>query len=167
MIHQLIEQYSPMLTALCLQLCQNEANAADLFQDCWERVMRYAQKHPLDGIANHRAWLIRICTNLYCDQYRRQKVENQQEFAGNEEKELFLQNIPDPEARQEYSILYDALTRLSPKQKSVVILKYFYGFSDAEIAGMLKLPRGTVRTRLYDALKKLRRDLDENTTDPS
>lgn len=167
MIQQLIEQYSSMLTALCLQLCQNEANAADLFQDTWEKVVRYAKKHSLDGITNHRAWLIRICTNLYCDQYRRQKTENRQDFPSNEDKELFLQNIPDPEGQRDYSILYDALTRLSPKQKSSVILKYFYGFSDAEIAEMLKLPKGTVRTRLYDALKKLRRELDENPSDPS
>lgn len=164
MINKLIDRYSSMLTALCLQLCQNEADAADLFQDTWEKAVRYLHRHPHTEIDNPRAWLVKICTNLYCDRFRRQKTENRQHFDTNEDLELFLQNIPDPDAQRDYSVLYDAMTRLSPKQKSAVVLKYFYGFSDAEIAKMLGIPRSTVHTRIYDALKKLRRDLDENAS---
>ena len=164
MINQLIEEYSPLLTALCLQLCQNEADANDLFQDTWERVVRHARKHSLESIRNHRAWLCKICTNLYCDRYKRQKKDRQHTCAP-EDKELFLQNIPDPQRREDYAILFDAISRLTAKQKSVVILKYFYGFSEREIAEMLSLPRGTVRSRVHDALHTLRRDLNEETAD--
>ena len=164
MINRLIEEYSPMLTALTLQLCQNEADAHDLFQDTWERVVRYARKHSLEKIHNHRAWLCKICTNLYCDRFKRQKKDRQYTCAP-EDKELFLQNIPDPESREDYAILFDAIARLTAKQKSVVILRYFYGFTRHEIAEMLSLPEGTVRSRLQDALNKLRRDLNEETAD--
>lgn len=165
MIDQLITEYSPLLTKLCLQLCRNVQDANDLYQDTWMRVIQYSKRHSLEKIEYPKAWLCKICIRLFCDRAERLKRENREEFESAEAKDFFLQSIPDPNDRAAYTELYDALSSLTPKQKSAVILKYFYGFSDKELAAMLRLPLGTLRSRLYDALKKLRRILDEETTE--
>lgn len=158
---RLIELHSPMLTGLCLHLCQNRADAEDLFQDTWERVLKESRKRDLSDITYAKAWIARICTNLYIDRARKKTRERRAEFDSNEEKEAFLQNIPDSSRREEYGELYDALERLNPGLKSVIVLKYFYGYSDSQIAGILGIPQGTVRSRLHQGKLKLRSDLSE------
>lgn len=158
---RLIKLYSSMLTGLCLHLCQNRADAEDLFQDTWERVLKESKKRNLDDIEYEKAWIIRICTNLYIDRARKYARERRAEFDSNEEKDAFLQNIPDPARKAEYGELYDALERLNPGLKSVIVLKYFYGYSDSQIAVMLGIPEGTVRSRLHQGKLKLRSDLSE------
>ena len=158
---RLIELYSPMLTGLCLHLCQNQADAEDLFQDTWERVLKESRKRDLSDITYAKAWIARICTNLYIDRARKRSRERRAEFDLSEEKEAFLQNIPDPSRKQEYGELYDALERLNPGLKSVIVLKYFYGYSDSQIAVMLGIPEGTVRSRLHQGKLNLRSDLSE------
>lgn len=161
MTEQLIEQYSGMLSGLCMHLCQNRAEAEDLFQDTWEKVLKYCEKHSLANVENERAWLSKVCVNLYLDRARRHAREKCAEFERNEDKDAFLQNIPDPETRKDYSALYDALEALVPKFKSVIVLKYFYGYADSEIAQMLRIPEGTVRSRLHEGKRRLRSYLDE------
>ena len=158
---RLIELYSPMLTGLCLHLCQNRADAEDLFQDTWERVLKESRKRDLSDIAYAKAWIARICTNLYIDRARKKTRERRAVFDSNEEKEAFLQNIPDSSRREEYAELYDALERLNPGLKSVIVLKYFHGYSDSQIAEILGIPEGTVRSRLHQGKLKLRSDLSE------
>ena len=158
---RLIELYSQMLTGLCLHLCQNRADAEDLFQDTWERVLKESKKRDLSDLAYAKAWIARICTNLYIDRARKRARERRAEFDSSEEKDAFLQNIPDPSRRKEYGELYDALQRLTPGLKSVIVLKYFYGYSDSQIADMLGIPEGTVRSRLHQGKLNLRSDLSE------
>ncbi|MBQ8382423.1 MAG: sigma-70 family RNA polymerase sigma factor [Clostridia bacterium] len=161
----LIERYSPMLTGLCMHLCQNRADAEDLFQDTWERVMKESKKRNLRDIAYAQAWIARICINLYIDRARKRSREAQAEFQSNEEKDAFLQNVSDPSARAEYGELYDALERLDPEHKSVIVLKYFYGYPDSQIAAILNIPEGTVRSRLHMGKLKLRSDLCDEPSD--
>lgn len=161
----LIERYSPMLTGLCMHLCQNRADAEDLFQDTWERVIRESKKRDLRDLAYTQAWIARICTNLYIDRARKRTREAKADFDNTEEKDAFLQSVPDPSRREEYGDLYDALGRLDPAHKSVIVLKYFYGYSDGQIADMLRIPKGTVRSRLHTGKLKLRSDLCETPSD--
>lgn len=161
----LIKQYSPMLTGLCMHLCQNRADAEDLFQDTWERVLKEGKKRDLRNITYAKAWITRICTNLYIDRTRKKMREAQAEFQSNEEKDVFLQNVSDPATKAEYGELYDALERLDPEHKSVIVLKYFYGYPDSQIAAILNIPEGTVRSRLHMGKLKLRSDLCNESSD--
>lgn len=157
---RLIEQYSCVLSGYCLHLCQNTHDAQDLFQDTWERVLKESKKRKVP-LSNEKAWLFQICTNLYIDRFRKRKREMRAEFTDNEQKDSFLQNVPDPDRREGFAELYDALTRLSPALKAVTVLKYFYGYGDNEIAEILSIPEGTVRSRLHAAKLQLRSDLSD------
>lgn len=161
--NRLIEQYSALLSGYCLHLCQNTHDAQDLFQDTWERVLKESKKRKTP-LSHEKAWLFRICTNLYIDRFRKQGRERCIEFADQEQKDAFLQNVPDPSRREDFSELYDALTRLSPPLKAVIVLKYFYGYRDSEISELLKIPEGTVRSRLHAGKLQLRSDLSDEAS---
>lgn len=73
--------------------------------------------------------------------------------------------IPDPEPGVEFTLLtletreevLAMLDRLSPAQRAAVVMKYYLDLSDAEVSKRLDVPEGTIRRRLHDARKSLRR----------
>jgi len=52
------------------------------------------------------------------------------------------------------------VSSLRPKQRAVVVLRYYWGFSYAEIAQILNIPIGTVKSRLWKALRTLRKEFE-------
>ncbi|MEA3345578.1 MAG: sigma-70 family RNA polymerase sigma factor [Chloroflexota bacterium] len=75
-------------------------------------------------------------------------------------------HLPSPERRmrmnEEVETVRQAVSRLTDKQQAVVILRYYWELSYAEIANILDIPLGTVKSRLYLAHKTLRKELEGN-----
>ena len=157
MFEEVIDAFSPMLSGFCLQLCRDKHEAEDLFQETWLNVLRYGERHGLDGIENMKAWICKISVNLYLDRVKHGKIENRIEFKDNEEKEYFFRNLEDRSQMEYYAELYDAVSRLPAQLKTVVILKYFDDFSDGEIAKITGMSVNSVRTHLSKAMSMLRR----------
>lgn len=164
-IKKYIDEYSGELTRLCISLCASDADAEDLFQDTWYRAMKNFEKYnsemPFDK------WLFAICVNLYKNSlklaYNRKRVE----FKSDEEKERFLNSIPncDDESRDKYLELHRAVASLPKKLKTVVVLYYFKSYSTKEIARMLNIPEGTVKSRMYAARERLKKELERLETE--
>lgn len=154
-----IRQYSRELTRLCISLCQNIADADDLFQDTWYKAIKNYDKYNRDMPFEH--WLFSICVNTYKNNkklfYNSKKIC----FGSDEEKTKFLNSIPntDHSNSDDYCELHNAVAQLPKKQKIVVILFYFKDFSISEIAKILKIPEGTVKSRLNTAKSKIKRRL--------
>jgi RNA polymerase sigma-70 factor (ECF subfamily) len=78
---------------------------------------------------------------------------------------------PSPEGRLgKEAVVHQALSRLSEKLRTVVILRYYWDLPYGEIAQILNVPAGTIKSRLHLALKTLRKELEvvrENTPAPS
>lgn len=95
-------------------------------------------------------WLTRILINVCKDELRHRKREVDWESVPEEGAET-LDSLP----------LKEAILRLAPELKEVVILRYFTGLTLEETAKSLGIPRGTVATRQRKALSLLRLELDE------
>ncbi len=71
-----------------------------------------------------------------------------------------IASLPEPESMIEadeiHSIVWAAMQRLSLEQRAVVVLRYFAGLSEREMSGVLKIPTGTVKWRLFQARRFLR-----------
>ena len=93
-------------------------------------------------------WLVRILVNVCRDELRRRK------------RELAVETLPET-AEEEFDALplKEAIRRLSPSLRDVIILRYFTGLTLEETAAALDLPRGTVSTRQRKALALLKLDL--------
>ena len=141
------------LSNLCYCLCRNFHDGENLYQETCLKVIKnkskFRQDLPFDK------WLYTVCVNTYRDWYRKIKKEKENilEFNNNEDKDYFLQSIPDCNNANhgEYSELYDALSSLPHKYQIVIALKYFKDYSEKEMAEIVRIPVGTVKSRLHKA----------------
>lgn len=161
-LNEYIEQYGARVSALCWSLCRNHADAQDLYQETWMKVMRhfdhYQPEKPFDK------WISTICINTYKNTFRAFVRSRQTQFSSNEEKDLFLNSLFEGrEERDTLIALRQAVESLPVKYQIPIKLKYYLDYLDEEIASILELPVGTVKWRLHKAKELLgRRMKDEN-----
>lgn len=111
-------------------------------------------------------YLIRIAINLSLNELKRRKRRNKF-FPPSYEPGKELESIPaenssahpDNEHEERKTIVQNALQQLNPKFRSVIVLRLIDGYSTRETAQILKLPLGTVLSRLARAQKKLKKIL--------
>lgn len=105
-----------------------------------------------------RGWLYRVAHNIVIDEVRRSTHRDHEPL-----DEAMTSEEPDVEARVEDSVLvgnaYQALLRLTSKQRRTIILRYLEGMENVEIARILQVPVGTVKARLHRGLAAMRRYL--------
>ena len=156
LLDKYIALYQHDLTRLCISLCRNIPDSDDLYQDTWLKVMRkyeqYDENRPFDK------WLFSVCVNTYKDSQRAFWRKKQVGFQSDEEKEFFLNSVPDCNTSniEDYVALRKSVDNLPPKQKIVINLIYFKDLSEADVAEILKIPVGTVKSRLHKAKKLLK-----------
>ena len=160
MIDQYIRQYGKRLYGLCLSLCADTFEAADLYQDTWLRVVKSISQY--DPSREFEPWLTRICINTYRNTLRRIARSPLLNFRSNEEKDARLQSVPAP-ANPDYGPLYDAIDGLPEKLRLAVILYYFEEMDISATAKVMGIPEGTVKSRLSKARKLLKEALGRET----
>ena len=110
------------------------------------------------------AWLLRITRNLCIDQIRRRKARPPAEDLLSEDNEWAMPDTaPDPEQSWlrdgKKQLVYDALRRLTGPNREMILLKEIQGLQLKEIAEMLGLPIGTVKSRSNRARLALARQV--------
>ena len=152
--------YSADLTRLCISLCCNNHDAEDLFQETWFKAMKnyksYNSDLPFDK------WLFSICVNTFKNKRKLFYHRNKVDFKSDEEKQAFFNSIPNTsdEKFDSYFELHSAVAELPKKLKIVVVLYYFKDYSAKEIAGILGIPEGTVKSRMQSAREQIKRRLN-------
>lgn len=141
-----------------MKLCGNVHDAEDLFQDTWARAVDKFDRY--DPALSFKSWLFAICANIFKNSAKRKYNTSRAIFASEEEKERFIRSIPDRQTDIDaYLDLHAAMLSLPKKHRLVLVLYYFREFSQSEIALMLDIPEGTVKSRLNTAKKLLKRRL--------
>jgi len=146
------------LYSLAYRLTGNHQDAQDLVQEVLLRVRR--------GLANYQpgnleGWLSRITTNTFLDRVRKQKRRPTQPLP--EDPDRVIQGSPGVESELAQRDLPDHLQRLladlPPEFRAPVVLKDVLGYSYAEIAELLDVPVGTVRSRIHRGRGRLKEAL--------
>ncbi len=158
-----MERYQHRLYRYLLRLLREPATAEDLFQQTWvkvmERIRSFDPSHSFEG------WLFALARNLAIDYLRRYRPESIDEPlpSGDSRLELVPGSGPDALeqvlAQERAAILARALEHLPLAFREVLTLRFEEDMRLEEIATVLDLPLGTVKTRLHRALKHLRRTL--------
>jgi len=157
-IEQYIEQHGRRLYGLCVTLCAGEPWAEDLYQETWLRA--YTRFSQYDRSRPFEPWVTGICVNAYRDELRRRRYSPLFDgFASSEEKEQTINSQPDKQP-EDYSDLHAAIDRLPQKLRTTVILHYFHDLDQIHTAAALGIPAGTVKSRLNQARKLLRKELE-------
>jgi len=151
----LVDLYYAKIFYHCVKITKNNHDSADITQDTFTKA--FISIKNLRNAESFGAWLFKICNNEIKLFYRnRQK---------NISESIDTENIIDtsPRSPKKYYKLYSAIDILDEKYRKLIILKYFAEFSVKEIAALMGLEEKLVKSRLYDARRKLENLISGNS----
>ncbi len=160
----LVKRYKDPLINFIYRFLGSQTDAEDVLQETFLRL--YKNKHYYKEIAKFSTWIYTIAGNLAKTELRKRRRRtffSINQFGG-EDKDYEIpddSNNPEQETNTQITddIIQAAIERLSPKFKEVIILRDIQGFSYDEISEMIKVPLGTVKSRVNRARLKLQADL--------
>ncbi len=164
----LVNMYAKRVFNMAYQFCGSREQAEDLSQEVFLKLYHALPKY--DFAKNFTAWLLTLTKNYLIDEYRKTKWEksNRDEF---DERVLAQATGSGPEddlVRSETrAIIWAGLNRLSSEMRMAVVLRDLQGRSYEEMAGILDLPLGTVKSRVNRARIALAEVLRERKGDLS
>ena len=150
-MQELVQSCGDRLLRSAFLLCGNEADAQDLVQETFLQALQSA--HRFAGRSSIYTWLHAILLNLSRDQKRKRK-----RFVSDDEapgEALAKEDAPQLDAEFTASTLADALRRLSPAHREVLVLRFYENMKIHEIAAHVGISRGTVKSRLHYAIAEM------------
>lgn len=152
---QLVERHYDALIGYVYRLTYGDRSLAqDLVQETFLRVLR-----GIDGYEVSRPfkpWLYAIATNLARNHYT--SADQRRTRSSDEDEDQTAADLPDDAIgeKDEQQAVIAALRELPDLHREVIILAYYQSLSLAEIAATLKIPVGTVKSRLSNGVARLR-----------
>jgi len=149
----LLERYRRPLWGTLLRLTRNRADADELFQETFVRALGAGAR--FDASRRFKPWIFTIAVNLARDRAKRAQHPATPELRAAED-------LPENVRQHAESLwilradLEGALAGLSDQHRQIVEWRYLEGLEEPEIARLAGIPRGTVKSRLHHALRKLR-----------
>ncbi len=154
---ELYELFKDNVYRTALAITRDEHAAEDILQECFVRLYHYAAS--VDAERPLKPWLYRVAVNLSYDWFSKkralQPLDDVLEWLSS------LSNVfPPPDHRAEerelHSMVRDVIAELPMTHQAVVVLFYLENLSLEEVAEVVELPVGTVKSRLHYARKRLR-----------
>ena len=175
---------------LAYDLTGSQEDAEDLSQEVFIKAFRALG--TFKGDASLNTWLYRITLNAYLDKKRKKSTEMEQNqqpldeglcaapaFSTNPGDHQLNPNVSGPlsnpvsnpesyaESRQIQMHIQQALEQLSPRERSVFVMRHYQGMTGKEVGSMLGISDGTVKSLLSRAIKKLQTLLDIYNNSPA
>ena len=159
LLDELIERYQYRLFRYLVYICSNRETAEDLFQETWVRVLD--RGHQYDGRSKFETWLFSIARHLVIDLHRRKRPQSLDALTEAEENPIQVpaggaSALDLAAARELEAGLLESLNRLPAILREVLLLRFQEDLKLEEIAVVLAVPMGTVKSRLYRGLEQLR-----------
>jgi RNA polymerase sigma-70 factor (ECF subfamily) len=146
----LVDLFSKRIFNLAYQFAGNAQEAEDLTQDIFLKLHRNLDRYDFDR--NFAAWLLTLAKNHLIDEYRRTKWEKRNRDDFDDQLRVTASADDGPEtglaAEETKKVLWEGLNRLSPETRMAVILKEIQGRKYEEVAEILNVPVGTVKSRI-------------------
>lgn len=161
---ELYDLLSPRVFALILRVVVNRAQSEEVLQEVfleiWQSAARFA---PNRG--QGRSWVLTIAHRRAVDRVRASQSSTERDVRVGVRDYADARNVVEEavEDRLEGSRVVTALSGLPEAQQEALILSYYGGYSQSEIATMIGAPLGTVKTRMRDGLTRLRGELGVST----
>jgi RNA polymerase sigma-70 factor (ECF subfamily) len=154
-----VNSYAKRIYNLTYRYTYRRDEAEDLTQEIFIRVYQNLKSYRADS-GSFQSWIMRVGRNLIIDHYRR--TRRFQQAAGTEEMEtmnLKDDRTPNPQRSVEQSeatlFLQEGLQALAPELKEAIVLRDLEGMAYQEIAELLGIPEGTVKSRINRARLEL------------
>jgi len=157
----LVLEHQTVVYNLALRMTANPADAEDCAQEAF--VKAYRSLSTFRGDASFSSWLYRLTTNVCLDLLRSRKRRGEVSLTADDGEEDAELDIPDPadsperaaERRETRQTVREALEKLPPDFRAVLLLRELGGLSYEEIGEQMQLEVGTVKSRIFRARRKL------------
>jgi len=170
----IVQQYHRRIYNICYRFCGSPDDAADLTQEVFIRMYRTLSSYDASR-ASFMTWVTTVTRNLLVDHFRKGKYDRVTDSldaapGSQEEGRTLAEKLEDPSASPEarvrsqeaQKLVHQALARLSPELREAVILRDLQDMDYKEIATVLNVPEGTVKSRINRARTELARLLERS-----
>lgn len=171
---EIVQQYHRRIYNICYRFSGSADDAADLSQEVFIKMYRTLGTYDTTR-ASFMTWVTTVTRNLLVDHFRKGKydriTDSLDATPGNQDEgQTFAEQLEDrragPEARvrsqETQKLVHEALRRLSPELREAVILRDLQDMDYKDIAKVLAVPEGTVKSRINRGRTELARLLQRN-----
>jgi len=161
--NRLVRLFQPKVFKLVLSILRHREDALDAVQETFMKV--YSGLNSYQAGKGFEAWLLRIAKNVAIDHYRYEHSKRRwsREKESLSSLESSLASPANDHSRKEMRYLIEkALSRLADKQRLVFLLRYLQGYSFEEIAAIMGLATGTVKSLHFKAFEKMKMFIKES-----
>lgn len=162
-----IDEYGKDIYSFCRHLAGSRQEADDLYQDTFLKAVELSQN--IDDTGNPKSYLLSISVRIWKNKKR--KFAWRKRIADicpiTEEKDAQIRApeelLPEQQVlgREKQELVRQAVDHLPKQLRVIVLLYYMEELSTRQIAAVLKIPAGTVKSRLYQARKRLEKELED------
>lgn len=132
--------------------------ANDFLQELFMKLIEKPESYHLNY--SFQTWLFSVANNMCKNEYRRREVRKEYQTLEALQPRLDYINDSSVEPEQLLEKIFQTLNQLGEEHRSAFLLRYREGFSIKEVAEILELPEGTVKSRLFNAKKMLAEKLE-------
>jgi RNA polymerase sigma-70 factor, ECF subfamily len=157
---EIVRRYNRRIYNICYRFCGAADDAEDLTQDVFIKMYRTLDTYDVERGA-FMTWVTTMTRNLLVDHFRKRKHDRLTDSldappAGDPEGRSLADQLPDPgvapdvrlQSRESGQAVHQALQKLSPELREAVILRDLQDMDYKDIALVLKVPEGTVKSRI-------------------
>ena len=154
---EVIERQKAAVYRLAYSRLQNREDAEDVLQEVFLRYIRSAPE--FESPEHEHAWFIRVTVNYAKDQFKTYVRKNTASDDNGETLERFAERRDD--GAPDFGALERALAELKPEAREIVHLYYYEGYRTAEIASVVGIGEGSVRSSLARSRRRIKKILEK------
>lgn len=157
--NELYNRYYKLVYYIAYEMCHNDADAKDVMQETFLKVKRGAK--DIRDKSRFKAWLNAVTISKCKDLFKKNKYDNydgDSSYVKNNQIEMRRYMLPEKQMHfnNDKALLHSFIEALPSSQREVLLLKYFGDLSLQEIAEVMQISEGTVKSRLHYAKDMLR-----------
>lgn len=155
--HELLRPHVELMYRMAYRWTQSQTEAEDLVQDILTRIA--TRMDEMEQVDSLRPWLLRVLYNRFVDIYRRNRNSPVEENRGEDDAspvDYAIDHRDDIARSDNQRVLLEALEQLEHEHRDVVLLHDMEGYTALEVADIMQISVGTVKSRLHRARARLR-----------
>lgn len=153
-----VSRYQKKVFLLAYSLLHNREDALDVVQETFMKL--YQKFHIFESERNFQAWLLQMTKNLAIDYYRKHHLQRREREVGGTIERIDVpgEGSASPSSRVELGQAFSrCLEKLAVKQRMILVMKHYQGLQYQEIARVLDISVGTVKSLHFKAVRNMRK----------